>query len=104
MGREIKCSVLLLLISVDAAGMRLATHQSTAARHYDPHHARHATSDFGRSQLSTPFVCACCREEQSERLAEMLKGHQAEYEHLQTAFKQANVQVGGLRAIIVQMM
>lgn len=34
-----------------------------------------------------------CREEESERLADMLKGHQAEYERLQTAFKQANIQV-----------
>lgn len=31
-------------------------------------------------------------EEESERLANMLKGHQAEYERLQTAFKQANIQ------------
>jgi hypothetical protein len=40
---------------------------------------------------SPPAVC--CREEACARLADMLKGHQAEYEKLQTAFKQANVQV-----------
>ena len=37
------------------------------------------------------------REEASARLADMLKGHQAEYEKLQTAFKQANVQVQYVR-------
>jgi hypothetical protein len=40
-----------------------------------------------------------CREEASARLADMLKGHQREYEKLQTAFKQANVQVQVLRCV-----